>query len=704
MSPAAAQGTAFTYQGQIQNNGSTANGTFNLTFALFDASTNGISVAGPVTNNGVLASNGLFTVLVDFGSGVFTGQTNWLEIGVETNGAATFTTLEPRQQLTPTPFAVFAGTANSVSGGLSGDVTGTQNATLVSSVGGQSAALVASGTAAANAATPANTPGTIVQRDASGNFSASAVTATTVSASGAAMTDLNPANLVNPYPITNVNMYVVGCYGDSLTSGADGNGTTYPISMSLVNHRYSYNYGVSGQPSGPISTRMMADSNNFGTYILWSGRDNYNAVATNAPFSTNAWCTNQPFNDICYDCNWAYTNGNKRLLVLSIINGISGSWPGTEGRGTMLYSLITNLDTQISNQVAQFAAAGQSVQYFDIREWLVQQANLAEYPTTGETNNLLYDFPAYHLITPTSGPHLNSTGYYAVGSEVAGLLSVGFPNGNLLTVEGMMSLLSSNGYSFNPQEATSPLLFPSLYFAPGLGFNVASGETALNFAGNIQSANHGNLGSTAEPFGQVNSVIVNASTVVSSNSATSSTASMVNGVIYFTNYVGTNVFTGTIGISGADLLTLTSNGVQILAVGTNGAIASSSINNVGDISNSGDLTNAGAAEIGGSLTVNGLTISANGLGTQPSASPVLIYPTGLTNLAGFGGGSETCTGMNNYVAYVTATASIFVIYNAAGISQYTTASPATGLVSISLPMGWGFSSSAPATGSALPFP
>ena len=32
-------------------------------------------VAGPVTNNGVLVANGLFTVTIDFGSGVWNGQT-----------------------------------------------------------------------------------------------------------------------------------------------------------------------------------------------------------------------------------------------------------------------------------------------------------------------------------------------------------------------------------------------------------------------------------------------------------------------------------------------------------------------------------------------------------------------------------------------------------------------------------------------------
>ena len=107
-----AQGTAFTYQGQLQNNGSPASGTYNLTFSLFNTNTSGVPIAGPVTNNAVGVTNGLFTVLIDFGPGVFTGATNWLQIGVATNGATSFTTLTPRQQLTPTPYAIYAESAN----------------------------------------------------------------------------------------------------------------------------------------------------------------------------------------------------------------------------------------------------------------------------------------------------------------------------------------------------------------------------------------------------------------------------------------------------------------------------------------------------------------------------------------------------------------------------------------------------------------
>ena len=119
LSTAHAQGTAFTYQGQLQNNGSPASGTYALTFSLFTTNTTGAPIAEPVTNNAVVITNGLFTVLIDFGPGVFTGTTNWLQIGVATNGVESFTALTPRQELTPAPNAIYAESANGLSGKLS---------------------------------------------------------------------------------------------------------------------------------------------------------------------------------------------------------------------------------------------------------------------------------------------------------------------------------------------------------------------------------------------------------------------------------------------------------------------------------------------------------------------------------------------------------------------------------------------------------
>jgi len=102
----AALNTAFTYQGRLNDNGQPANGSYDLTFQLFDAEANGAPVGVAITNTGVAVANGLFATSLDFGEAVFDGSARWLEISAKTNGATAFTALSPRQPLTPTPYAV----------------------------------------------------------------------------------------------------------------------------------------------------------------------------------------------------------------------------------------------------------------------------------------------------------------------------------------------------------------------------------------------------------------------------------------------------------------------------------------------------------------------------------------------------------------------------------------------------------------------
>src|SRR5437016_4730399 len=104
-------GTGFTYQGQLAASGAAANGTFEMRLALFDALAAGSQVA-LVTNTGVVVSNGLFTTVIDYGAGIFNGTAYWLELGVRTNGSSgAFTTLSPRQPVTPSPYSLYSSLA-----------------------------------------------------------------------------------------------------------------------------------------------------------------------------------------------------------------------------------------------------------------------------------------------------------------------------------------------------------------------------------------------------------------------------------------------------------------------------------------------------------------------------------------------------------------------------------------------------------------
>src|SRR6267142_5071575 len=105
---ALAQGTAFTYQGQLRANNASTSGSYDLTFTLFGTNTDGVAISGPLTNSLVNVSNGLFTVALDFGN-QFNGNPRWLEIGVRTNGGSAFITLVLCQPLTLTLYAIVVG-------------------------------------------------------------------------------------------------------------------------------------------------------------------------------------------------------------------------------------------------------------------------------------------------------------------------------------------------------------------------------------------------------------------------------------------------------------------------------------------------------------------------------------------------------------------------------------------------------------------
>lgn len=102
--PQAVTGSAFTYQGRLDNNGAPANGAYDFEFALFDSATVGNQLGATVALNGVNVVNGVFTVQLDFGNPFWQQQT-YLEVRVRQSGGGSFTTLTPRQLLTAVPVA-----------------------------------------------------------------------------------------------------------------------------------------------------------------------------------------------------------------------------------------------------------------------------------------------------------------------------------------------------------------------------------------------------------------------------------------------------------------------------------------------------------------------------------------------------------------------------------------------------------------------
>ena len=108
---AQALGTAFTYQGRLADASNPANGPYDLQLALFDAASGGAQVGPTLTRDDIVVSDGLFTTSLDFGA-VFAGSRRWLELRVRPGASAgSYTTLAGRQELTPSPNAVFSSVA-----------------------------------------------------------------------------------------------------------------------------------------------------------------------------------------------------------------------------------------------------------------------------------------------------------------------------------------------------------------------------------------------------------------------------------------------------------------------------------------------------------------------------------------------------------------------------------------------------------------
>jgi len=201
-----AQTSSFNYQGSLNDQGAAANGAYQLQVKLYDSAAGGAQIGTTLNDVPVTVANGGFSVNLDFGAAAFSGGDRYLEVSIRKNAGDPYTTLTPRQKVSSAPYATRAAAATSADnfgGNLTGDVTGTQGATVVNNVGGQTAANVASGVQAANNATAANTANTIVKRDGSGKVTVGSVTfgdGTTLSSAnvgGGAITGNTVINAIN---------------------------------------------------------------------------------------------------------------------------------------------------------------------------------------------------------------------------------------------------------------------------------------------------------------------------------------------------------------------------------------------------------------------------------------------------------------------------------------------------------------------------
>jgi hypothetical protein len=105
-------GSAITYQGELNEEGTPLDGAVDLIFTLWDDLAGGLAVGTPIQLDSVAVADGVFTAQLDFGEGAFAGEARWLGIQVRSphdpSDSQPFTLLDPRQAVTAAPYALHA--------------------------------------------------------------------------------------------------------------------------------------------------------------------------------------------------------------------------------------------------------------------------------------------------------------------------------------------------------------------------------------------------------------------------------------------------------------------------------------------------------------------------------------------------------------------------------------------------------------------
>jgi hypothetical protein len=347
-----AQGTtAFTYQGQLHDGGTNANGAYTMIFKLCDAVSGGNQVGSTVTTSATLA-NGLFSVDLDFGAGAFNGSARWLDITVS-NGVEQV--LSPRVQVLPAPYAQFAAVAATVTNGaimnaqLAGSAVATTNiqndaVTTVQLADGA----VTNRNLAANAVATANIQNNSVTDAKIVSVSGGKVTGTVASAANAFL--LGGLSSANFAQLNNNPIFTDGLSLQQGTAGA----TVWDVSVGSASGPASYSlpncliFSANGVPCLVVANMGVWAPNGLGATEVDCGEMNvrdsdWNTVAY-IDSSGNISCTSLAISDN-FSCTNFTASGN-----ITVNGNITVHGDGEVGGpyGNPIYGNITaNGDGQI---------------------------------------------------------------------------------------------------------------------------------------------------------------------------------------------------------------------------------------------------------------------------------------------------------------------------------------------------------------------
>jgi lysophospholipase L1-like esterase len=185
----------------------------------------------------------------------------------------------------------------------------------------------------------------------------------------------------------------IAAWGDSLTSGSGGGGTTYETALAALSGYTVYNGGIGGETSTQIKTRMLAGISKYGwPTIIWAGRNNY---------------SDPPTVEADIAAMVSALGANQNYIVLSVLNGEYGLNEYAGGAG---YNQIVGINS--------YLAATYGSHYLDVRSYLISLYNSG---IPQDVTDHGHDIPPGSLRSDSI--HLNAAGY----TDVANLIEQNLP-------------------------------------------------------------------------------------------------------------------------------------------------------------------------------------------------------------------------------------------------------------------------------------
>ena len=244
--------TSINYQGRVTDSeGNPLDGTYTMTFSLYEASTGGSSLDSDT--HSVTVTNGLFNTYIDFDPDYFDGKALWLAVTMGADPEMT-----PRQELRPVPYALSLRPGAEINGAVAGNVLDVVN---TETTNGQGVHIETMGK---------DSPGVFVETNDDESEGITVRTTGIESPGVYASTSGENSVGVHGNSSNGYGIYGEGAYGGYFTTSLGG---TSPIDRNAavnVSTGYNYSEGVRVETTGLASPGFYATTHGLASYGLWT--------------------------------------------------------------------------------------------------------------------------------------------------------------------------------------------------------------------------------------------------------------------------------------------------------------------------------------------------------------------------------------------------------------------------------------------------